>query len=88
MIRGHRRIDPVARGRRLVEADLKDAGGRERVLALTDRADVVTEGFRPGVTERLGVGPACAWSATPARVRAGHRMRAGRPLRPGAGARH
>jgi alpha-methylacyl-CoA racemase len=57
MIRGHRRIDPVSRGRRLVEADLKEADGRDRVLALTDGADVVTEGFRPGVAERLGVGP-------------------------------
>jgi alpha-methylacyl-CoA racemase len=57
MIAGRRRIDLVSRGRRLVEADLKDAADRERVLALIDAADVVVEGFRPGVAERLGVGP-------------------------------
>jgi len=47
----------TSRGRTLVLADLKDAAARERVLALIDRADVLVEGFRPGVMERLGFGP-------------------------------
>jgi alpha-methylacyl-CoA racemase len=45
------------RGKRRIEADLKDPGDRERVLALADRADVLVEGHRPGVLERLGLGP-------------------------------
>jgi alpha-methylacyl-CoA racemase len=45
------------RGRRVVEADLKDAAQVERVLDLVAHADVVIEGFRPGVMERLGLGP-------------------------------
>jgi alpha-methylacyl-CoA racemase len=45
------------RNRRVVEADLKDAGQRDRVLDLVRFADVLVEGFRPGVAERLGVGP-------------------------------
>src|SRR3954468_12018624 len=51
------RVDYLLRGRRSVVADLKSAAGRERVLALAERADVLIEGMRPGVTERLGVGP-------------------------------
>ncbi|MGH4024127.1 MAG: CaiB/BaiF CoA transferase family protein [Pseudonocardiaceae bacterium] len=50
--------DQLLRGRRSVAADLKDPAGREIVLALAERADVLIEGLRPGVTERLGVGPA------------------------------
>lgn len=49
--------DVTLRGRRWVRADLKDADDRARVLALVERADVLLEGFRPGVAERLGVGP-------------------------------
>ena len=49
--------DPTLRGRRSVTADLKDPAGRETVLRLVDHADVLLEGYRPGVTERLGVGP-------------------------------
>ena len=49
--------DPTLRGRRRVEADLKSAEGRETVLRLVEKADVLLEGYRPGVTERLGVGP-------------------------------
>ncbi|MGH3761917.1 CaiB/BaiF CoA transferase family protein, partial [Actinophytocola sp.] len=49
--------DLLARGRTVVTADLKDAGTRDRVLRLIDRADVLIEGFRPRVTERLGLGP-------------------------------
>ena len=57
--------DPTLRGRRLVAADLKDAAGRETVLRLVERADVLLEGYRPGVTERLGVGPADCHARNP-----------------------
>jgi len=46
------------RGRRSIAVDLKSDGGREIVLRLVDSADVLIEGYRPGVAERLGVGPA------------------------------
>jgi alpha-methylacyl-CoA racemase len=49
--------DVLARGRRSVGVDLKSADGREVVLRLVERADALIEGFRPGVTERLGIGP-------------------------------
>ncbi|HSA52492.1 MAG TPA: CaiB/BaiF CoA-transferase family protein [Yinghuangia sp.] len=49
--------DAVLRGRRSVFADLKQPEGRALVLALAARADVLIEGLRPGVAERLGVGP-------------------------------
>jgi alpha-methylacyl-CoA racemase len=49
--------DWLLRGRRSVAADLKDPEGLALVRALVDRADVLIEGFRPGVTERLGLGP-------------------------------
>jgi alpha-methylacyl-CoA racemase len=51
------RWDVTARGRRSVGIDLKHPAGREAVLRLLDRADALVEGFRPGVTERLGLGP-------------------------------
>src|ERR1700754_3993103 len=44
------------RGRRSVAVDLKHPDGADVVLRLADRADVLIEGFRPGVTERLGIG--------------------------------
>jgi alpha-methylacyl-CoA racemase len=50
-------VDPTLRGRRRVSANLKEPAGREAVLSLAERADVLLEGLRPGVTERLGVGP-------------------------------
>jgi alpha-methylacyl-CoA racemase len=49
--------DLLLRGRRSVAADLKSAAGVGLVLDLAARADVLIEGLRPGVTERLGVGP-------------------------------
>jgi alpha-methylacyl-CoA racemase len=52
------RPDPTLRGRRRVAADLKDPAGRDTVLRLVDHADILIEGYRPGVAERLGVGPA------------------------------
>jgi alpha-methylacyl-CoA racemase len=47
----------VDRGRRVVTLDIRSAAGRERCLNLADQADVLIEGFRPGVMERLGLGP-------------------------------
>ncbi|WP_261570168.1 CaiB/BaiF CoA transferase family protein [Frankia gtarii] len=49
--------DPMLRNRRWITADLKGPAGRETVLSLLDAADVLIEGHRPGVTERLGLGP-------------------------------
>ncbi|HYQ36130.1 MAG TPA: CaiB/BaiF CoA-transferase family protein, partial [Mycobacterium sp.] len=49
--------DAMMRNRRVVTADLKSDEGRERVLKLVAKADVLIEGYRPGVTERLGLGP-------------------------------
>lgn len=47
----------LLRGRRSVVLDLKTQAGRDAVLALAERSDVLIEGFRPGVAERLGLGP-------------------------------
>lgn len=49
--------DYLMRNRRSVTADLKNTADRDRVLGLIAKADVLIEGFRPGVTERLGLGP-------------------------------
>ena len=49
--------DIVERGRRVVRIDLKSRDGRAAVLTLLDRAHALLEGFRPGVMERLGLGP-------------------------------
>jgi alpha-methylacyl-CoA racemase len=49
--------DPTLRGRQVVPVNLKDERDRELVLELADRADALIEGFRPGVMERLGLGP-------------------------------
>ena len=49
--------DVLARGRKSIAIDLKHARGRELVLTLCQEADALFEGFRPGVTERLGLGP-------------------------------
>ncbi|WP_027935992.1 CaiB/BaiF CoA-transferase family protein [Amycolatopsis sp. ATCC 39116] len=49
--------DPLTRGRRTIGVDTKSAEGVEVVLRLADRADVFIEGFRPGVAERMGLGP-------------------------------
>src|SRR6202007_3443585 len=49
--------EPMLPNRRLVIADLKSEQGRELVLKLVAKADVLIEGYRPGVAERLGLGP-------------------------------
>src|SRR2546421_985652 len=45
------------RGRRNIAVDLKNAAGIDATLRLIERADALLEGFRPGVMERLGLGP-------------------------------
>ena len=50
-------LDFLARGRRSIGLDLKNPDGVELLLQLVERADAILEGFRPGVMERLGVGP-------------------------------
>ena len=54
-------VDPkymlLNRGRRSIAVDLKQPEGVELVLRLVSSADALIEGFRPGVTERLGLGP-------------------------------
>ncbi|SOJ54153.1 Acetyl-CoA:oxalate CoA-transferase [Mycobacterium simulans] len=49
--------DAMLRTRRVITADLKSGQGRDLVLKLVAKADVLIEGYRPGVTERLGLGP-------------------------------
>jgi alpha-methylacyl-CoA racemase len=56
-LKRERRFDVMLRGRRSLTLDLKSAPGSEAALRLCERADVLVEGFRPGVMERLGLGP-------------------------------
>ncbi len=49
--------DLLARGRRSIGVDLKSPKGVELVLGLIEKSDAIFEGFRPGVMERLGLGP-------------------------------
>jgi alpha-methylacyl-CoA racemase len=58
-------IDNLNRSRPSVAVDLKSPDGREVLLRLLDRADVLVEGNRPGVVERLGVGPEDALARNP-----------------------
>jgi len=51
------RFDLLGRGRRSVAIDLRKKKGVEILLRLVEKADALVEGFRPGVTERLGIGP-------------------------------
>jgi alpha-methylacyl-CoA racemase len=57
--------DPLCRGRRSIGLNLKDAEGVEVLLRLVESADVLVEGFRPGVTERLGFGPGTCLERNP-----------------------
>lgn len=57
--------DVMARGRKSLALDLKLPQAREVMLALVDRADILLEGFRPGVMERLGLGPGDCMARNP-----------------------
>ncbi len=57
--------DVLGRGRRSVGVDLKHPKGVETVLRLVEQADVLFEGFRPGVVERLGLGPEVCLARNP-----------------------
>jgi alpha-methylacyl-CoA racemase len=57
--------DVTRRNRRSVVLDLRDPEGVRAVLQLVAGADVLIEGFRPGVTERLGLGPEDCWAVNP-----------------------
>ncbi|CAN5416624.1 CaiB/BaiF CoA-transferase family protein [soil metagenome] len=57
--------DIIGRGRRSIAVDLKSDLGRQVVLDLVSNCDVLVEGFRPGVTERLGLGPAECMAVNP-----------------------
>ena len=59
------RFDVLARSRRSLALDLKLPAAQTVALALLDQADVVLEGFRPGVMERLGLGPAVCHARNP-----------------------
>jgi alpha-methylacyl-CoA racemase len=58
-------VDWTQRNRRRVAADMKTDEGMATMRALFDAADVVVEGFRPGVAERLGIGPADVMATNP-----------------------
>ncbi|MGA1358213.1 MAG: CaiB/BaiF CoA transferase family protein [Ilumatobacteraceae bacterium] len=60
--------DVMLRGRRNIALDLKHPEGVETLLTLVEGADAIIEGFRPGVMERLGVGPDACMSRNPTLV--------------------
>ena len=57
--------DLLNRSRPSVAMDLKNEAGRMLVLELAEQADALIEGFRPGVAERLGLGPDDLWARNP-----------------------
>lgn len=59
------KFDVLARGRRSVALDLKNAEDVAAILNLIERADAFIEGFRPGVMERLGLGPDACFERNP-----------------------
>jgi alpha-methylacyl-CoA racemase len=63
--RTHPNMDVAQRNRNNIGVDLKHPEGREVVLRLCERADGFFEGFRPGVTERLGLGPSDCMERNP-----------------------
>lgn len=62
------RFDFYNRNKRSLAVDLKQAAGRDAVLRLVETMDIVIEGFRPGVAEKLGVGPDACLARRPALV--------------------
>ena len=64
----HKSKDPLLRGRPTLELNLKDLDNVQSALKLIDRADILIEGYRPGVMERLGLGPETCQARNPALV--------------------
>jgi alpha-methylacyl-CoA racemase len=64
-LKRERWYDVMMRGKRSVALDLKQQASRAAVLEVISRADVLIEGFRPGVMERLGLGPDAALARNP-----------------------
>jgi crotonobetainyl-CoA:carnitine CoA-transferase CaiB-like acyl-CoA transferase len=58
-------FDVALRNRKSIRVDLKDPAGRALVLDLVGKADALIEGFRPGVLERLGLGPDACFARNP-----------------------
>lgn len=57
--------DVLRRNRKSIVVDLREPAGTQTMLALVEKADVLIEGFRPGVAERLGLGPQDCWAVNP-----------------------
>src|SRR4051812_3498770 len=64
-LKRERWYDVMMRGKRSVTLDLKSASAKGAALALLEKADALIEGFRPGVMERLGLGPEAALARNP-----------------------
>lgn len=58
-------VDPTSRGKKSIVLNLKSPEGVDALLTLVERADGLIEGFRPGVTERLGFGPGVCLQKNP-----------------------
>jgi alpha-methylacyl-CoA racemase len=58
-------LEVLNRGRRSIGVDLKNPAGVETVLKLVEQADALIEGFRPGVADRLGIGPDACLARNP-----------------------
>lgn len=63
-----RKSDVLSRGRESIALDLKSPEGKQTALALITRADILIEGFRPGVMEALGIGPEVCLELCPSLV--------------------
>lgn len=61
-------VDASRRGKKSIVVNLKNDAGRETLLKLIGTADALIEGFRPGVTEKLGIGPDDCFAINPALV--------------------
>jgi alpha-methylacyl-CoA racemase len=66
--RAYAGLDPTGRNRRRIAIDLRTPAGVQLALRLCERCDVLLEGFRPGVAERLGLGPDVCGARNPALV--------------------
>jgi alpha-methylacyl-CoA racemase len=60
-----RETDLLLRGREAIALDLKSTAGKALALRLVEKADALIEGFRPGVAERLGLGPGACFERNP-----------------------